>query len=140
MIPNLFHTASIWLTLALAVQRYIYVCHAPLARKFCTMPNVYKCVFYIMVTATLHQSTRLFDKSYSEVSAVKVADLDALGLLECHDSGVNKTRAYSYFLWSQRDVNLIFIPTTRNLSELCPQFGDRGLYAKRTRPILFGQG
>lgn len=36
-IPTLFHTASIWLTLALAIQRYIYVCHPPLARTWCTM-------------------------------------------------------------------------------------------------------
>ena len=36
-IPGLFHTASIWLTLALAIQRYIYVCHPPLARTWCTM-------------------------------------------------------------------------------------------------------
>lgn len=60
-IPNMFHTASIWLTLALAVQRYIYVCHAPLARKFCTMTNVYKCLVYIMVLAALPQGFRLFD-------------------------------------------------------------------------------
>ncbi|XP_065161377.1 sex peptide receptor [Atheta coriaria] len=64
VIPNMFHTASIWLTLALAVQRYIYVCHAPLARKFCTMPNVYKGVGYILVLAALHQSIRLFEKDY----------------------------------------------------------------------------
>ena len=31
VVPALFHTASIWLTLALAIQRYIYVCHPPLA-------------------------------------------------------------------------------------------------------------
>ena len=37
VIPALFHTASIWLTLGLAVQRYIYVCHPPLARTWCTM-------------------------------------------------------------------------------------------------------
>lgn len=37
IIPQYFHTASIWLTLALAVQRYIYVCHPPLARTWCTM-------------------------------------------------------------------------------------------------------
>lgn len=37
VIPALFHTASIWLTLALAIQRYIYVCHPPLARTWCTM-------------------------------------------------------------------------------------------------------
>ncbi len=34
---QIFHTASIWLTLALAVQRYIYVCHAPIARAWCTI-------------------------------------------------------------------------------------------------------
>ena len=35
--PQLFRTTSIWLTLALAVQRYIYVCHAPQARIICTI-------------------------------------------------------------------------------------------------------
>ena len=28
LIPTVFHTASIWLTMALAIQRYIYVCHS----------------------------------------------------------------------------------------------------------------
>lgn len=36
VIPAFFHTASIWLTLLLAVQRYIYVCHPTLARTWCT--------------------------------------------------------------------------------------------------------
>ena len=35
--PQIFHTASIWLTLLLALQRYIYVCHAPIAKSFCTV-------------------------------------------------------------------------------------------------------
>lgn len=37
IIPQYFHTASMWLTLVLAIQRYIYVCHPPLARTLCTM-------------------------------------------------------------------------------------------------------
>ncbi|XP_060520823.1 sex peptide receptor, partial [Cylas formicarius] len=65
IVPNMFHTASIWLTLALAVQRYIYVCHAPQARKLCTMPNVYKCVGYTLLASAIHQSTRLFDTEYN---------------------------------------------------------------------------
>ncbi|KAF7286426.1 hypothetical protein GWI33_005344 [Rhynchophorus ferrugineus] len=65
VLPNLFHTASIWLTLVLAVQRYIYVCHAPQARKFCTLPNVYKCVGYTLFASALHQAPRLFDTQYS---------------------------------------------------------------------------
>jgi neuromedin U receptor 1 len=63
-IPNLFHTASIWLTLALAVQRYIYVCHAPVARTWCTMPRVLKGICYIYGVAFLHQSTRFVDRVY----------------------------------------------------------------------------
>ncbi|XP_018324154.1 sex peptide receptor [Agrilus planipennis] len=66
ILPNLFHTSSIWLTLALAVQRYIYVCHPPVARKFCTMPNVNKGLFYIIFAATLHQGLRFFDTKFGE--------------------------------------------------------------------------
>ena len=36
VLPGLFHTASIWLTLLLAIQRYIYVCHPIMARTWCT--------------------------------------------------------------------------------------------------------
>nr|CAD7434840.1 unnamed protein product [Timema monikensis] len=64
VIPATFHTASIWLTLALAVQRYIYVCHAPVARFWCTMPRVLKVVGCIVALAILHQSTRFFDRVY----------------------------------------------------------------------------
>lgn len=67
VIPAMFHTASIWLTLALAVQRYIYVCHAPMARTWCTMPRVLKCVGIIALLATLHQSTRFVDRVYKPV-------------------------------------------------------------------------
>ncbi|XP_074038015.1 sex peptide receptor [Leptinotarsa decemlineata] len=70
IIPNMFHTSSIWLTLALAVQRYIYVCHAPLARKFCTLPNVYKCLANIMFFAALHQGFRFFDTEYGTIEIV----------------------------------------------------------------------
>ncbi|XP_055704597.1 sex peptide receptor [Phlebotomus papatasi] len=64
VIPAMFHTASIWLTLALAVQRYIYVCHAPVARTWCTMPRVKKVIFYTFVAAMLHQSTRFVDRDF----------------------------------------------------------------------------
>ena len=48
--------------MALAVQRYIYVCHAPVARTWCTMPRVLKGIAWIYVAAFLHQSTRFVDK------------------------------------------------------------------------------
>ncbi|KAK9510985.1 hypothetical protein O3M35_005647 [Rhynocoris fuscipes] len=68
VIPSLFHTASIWLTLALAVQRYIYVCHAPVARTWCTMPRVLKCIGLITCLAVLHQSTRFLDRVYVPIT------------------------------------------------------------------------
>ncbi|CAL8111659.1 unnamed protein product [Orchesella dallaii] len=61
ILPNFFHTASIWLTLALAIQRYIYVCHAPVARTWCTMPRVLKGIGIIFGLALFHLSTRFFD-------------------------------------------------------------------------------
>ena len=39
-IPQMFHNASIYLTLVLAVQRYIYVCQA--TRKFIFMMGLHK--------------------------------------------------------------------------------------------------
>ncbi|CAA9997341.1 unnamed protein product [Nesidiocoris tenuis] len=92
IIPGLFHTASIWLTLALAVQRYIYVCHAPVARTWCTMPRVLKGVAVISICATLHQSPRFFELVYEpttirwggqnnvQVCKVRVADWIEHGL------------------------------------------------------------
>ena len=64
VIPTLFHTASIWLTLALAAQRYIYVCHSPVARIFCAQPTVVKIVMLIFFAATLHQLPRFFEFVY----------------------------------------------------------------------------
>jgi hypothetical protein len=57
-LPQIFHTASIWLTLALAMQRYIYVCHALAARSWCTMDRTRRAVALIFLFAFLHQATR----------------------------------------------------------------------------------
>ncbi|XP_030079383.1 sex peptide receptor [Drosophila hydei] len=67
IMPAMCHTISVWLTLALAVQRYIYVCHAPMARTWCTMPRVKRCTFYIALLAFLHQLPRFFDRTYMPV-------------------------------------------------------------------------
>ncbi|XP_074597819.1 sex peptide receptor-like isoform X2 [Brevipalpus obovatus] len=40
LLPTIFHTTSMWLTLILAAQRYIYVCHPTVAPKWCTVPKV----------------------------------------------------------------------------------------------------
>ena len=63
--PQLFHNASIWLTLILAVQRYIYICQATRARHLCTIPRARKMVAGVLVAVFLHMSPRLFDRVYS---------------------------------------------------------------------------
>lgn len=114
----MFHTASIWLTLALAVQRYIYVCHAPLARKFCTLPNVYKCLSYIMISAALHQSTRLFDREYSEVSHFTFF-YRYYFMKFCFDS----KRSFWWLYWyssvrASWGVNIVYVPLAINVTEM----------------------
>lgn len=36
VLPSIFHTAAIWLTVYLAVQRYIYICLPKMVRSHCT--------------------------------------------------------------------------------------------------------
>ena len=66
VLPNFFHTSSIWLTMALAIQRYVYVCRVVLARVFCTIPHVLKAIAMIYGLAAVHQSTRFFDITITE--------------------------------------------------------------------------
>ena len=63
--PQIFHTASNWLTLALAVQRYIYVCHPPLAKRFCTVPYARMVVVWVVGLAIMHMVPRTLDREYS---------------------------------------------------------------------------
>lgn len=84
VLPALFHTYSIWLTLLLAAQRYVkinsklilkfkksisfnryvYVCHFSTARTWCTVPKVTRAIFIILILAILHQSTRFVDRVF----------------------------------------------------------------------------
>jgi hypothetical protein len=60
-IPTIFHTASIWLTVGLAAQRYIYICHSLQARTWCTIPNVLRATVIVYVIAFISQLTRFID-------------------------------------------------------------------------------
>lgn len=63
-LPTTFHTASIWLTVALAVQRYIYVCHSLEARRWCTVSNAIRVAFFIYAVAILSQISRFLEVHY----------------------------------------------------------------------------
>ena len=68
-LPTIFHTASIWLTVALAMQRYICVCHSLKAKRWCTIPNVLKCVAIIYLLSVLAHFCRFLESEYISVTA-----------------------------------------------------------------------
>ena len=63
--PQIFHTASNWLTLALALQRYIYVCHPSLAKWTCTVRKARMVVMLVVGMALIHMMPRIFDRFYT---------------------------------------------------------------------------
>ena len=67
-IPTIFHTASIWLTMTLAIQRYIYICHSFQARRFCTIRNVVIGTAVIYFIAILSQLSRFVENDIVPVS------------------------------------------------------------------------
>jgi neuromedin U receptor 1 len=62
--PQIFHTASNWLTLALAVQRYVYVCHPPLAKRCCTVSQTRLLVMCLVGMSVMHMVPRALDREY----------------------------------------------------------------------------
>ncbi|KAJ6221534.1 hypothetical protein RDWZM_000079 [Blomia tropicalis] len=67
VLPAFFHTASIWCTLLLACQRYIYICHPSMARIWCTNKRVSKAIGAIFILALVHQLLRFFESHYEDV-------------------------------------------------------------------------
>ena len=62
---QIFHTGSNWLTLVLAVQRYIYVCHPQLAKVWCTQGQARAAVIATVSLAILHMVPRTMDRQYT---------------------------------------------------------------------------
>nr|KAG5693363.1 hypothetical protein BaRGS_015650 [Batillaria attramentaria] len=71
--PDLFHTASIWLTLTLGVQRYICVCHPLKAKIWCTMKKTLRwigTIFLMAFVSHLYLVLRLKEVPVDRPSAV----------------------------------------------------------------------
>ena len=69
-LPTVFHTASIWLTASLAVQRYAYVCRpvgSTMRRRLCTMRGAVWVVIGVYVAAVASQVCRLGELTFSSV-------------------------------------------------------------------------
>lgn len=75
-IPTVFHTASIWLTVGLAVQRYIYICHSLQARTWCTIPNVLRGTVIVYLVAFLSQLTKFIDFTVETIPVQSRVDLN----------------------------------------------------------------
>lgn len=67
-LPTTWHTASIWLTVGLAFQRYIYICHQQVAKRLCTVHNSVIVILAIYVAAIVSQLFRNFEHRYEFLS------------------------------------------------------------------------
>lgn len=67
-LPTITHTASIWLTVLLAVQRYVCVCHSQTGRRWFSRPRILADVLLVLAAATLTHVTRFFESTYVAVS------------------------------------------------------------------------
>src|SRR6218665_70536 len=84
-VPTIFHTASIWLTVALAAQRYVHVCHPVRAKRLCTMSNVVKLVVGIYVIALVSQLCRFTEYQYYPVDVPSLVDPERVQTTCCYD-------------------------------------------------------
>lgn len=60
ILPSIFHTAAIWLTVYLAVQRYIYICMPKLVRNYCTNRRSKQAIGLICIIAVWIYAPELF--------------------------------------------------------------------------------
>ena len=74
-LPQLFHTASIWLTLFLALQRYLYICKVAMAKQICTTGLTIKIIFAIIAISILHFLPMIFDGGYNILEGNKCENL-----------------------------------------------------------------
>ena len=66
-LPTIFHTASVWLTVALATQRYVYVCRALEAHRWCIVQNSLRAIAAVYVVAVLFQLCRFVEMRFTPV-------------------------------------------------------------------------
>ncbi len=68
-LPTICHTACIWVTVVLAVQRYVWVCHPIKAKQWCTIPNMLWVTLGVYILTILSHVTKFFDVEFPAVLA-----------------------------------------------------------------------
>src|SRR6218665_1637137 len=113
-LPTVFHTASIWLTVVLAVQRYIYVCHPIAAKRLCTIQNVVKVIAGVYVTSLASQLCRFVEYDFHpiEVRSLSVPGTYVTGCYEVFGyPGINVGVYFQMYYWP-RVVFIHLVPCT----------------------------
>ncbi|KAK0397145.1 hypothetical protein QR680_002004 [Steinernema hermaphroditum] len=62
MVPTIWHTAAIWLTVYLAIQRYVYVCVPSSVHLYCTPRTTKICIVTIVLLAFISEIPELLGK------------------------------------------------------------------------------
>ena len=111
--PTVFHTASIWLTVALAVQRYFYICRPTLAKHWCTVANAVKAVFGVYFAALLSQICRYAEVAFQRT--VVLSRMDNIKNVTACFKGFNypfirNLNSYFNIYWWNRVVLIHMIP------------------------------
>ena len=101
IIPTLFHTTSIWLTLVLAAQRYVHICRTPIAALWCNKKNVILISIAMLLLSTLHQGARFFENYYV---VDRNEDGSMLGCMSCKSKWlhvIGEDIYYHVYFWSR---------------------------------------
>ncbi|KAF7639492.1 G_PROTEIN_RECEP_F1_2 domain-containing protein [Meloidogyne graminicola] len=88
ILPSMFHTSAIWLTVYLAIQRFIYICMPKLVQKQCTMHRSKQNVVCISIAsiwiyapelfANYNQSFDVFDTQNNKTRSICVMSQTSL--------------------------------------------------------------
>jgi len=100
-VPTMCHTSSIWLTVGLAFQRYIFICHQGVAKRVCTVRNAVIAVMAVYVAAAVSQASRNFEHRYEPIS--HSVPLGAAGVDDSATERINITGCYLVQLLAHYD-------------------------------------
>ncbi|PAV80933.1 hypothetical protein WR25_04771 [Diploscapter pachys] len=115
-LPSFLHSSAIWLTVFLAVQRYVYVCTPSEVNRYCTPKNTKIVIVCIFITS--------FIFSLPEIISKRRFSLSINGRRECYVQIVpwvmkimTRDMYYSCLYWSRVTLHgvpciLILIPAT----------------------------
>ncbi|VDK45416.1 unnamed protein product [Anisakis simplex] len=86
--PTIFHTSAIWLTVFLAIQRYVYVCVPSMVSRYCNPSRTRQMIVLIGIAALLNETPlMLFETSIS----VQLDDTSKRFCIRLYTSFVEKT-------------------------------------------------